>query len=94
MLLSNGSDEAKTSARQGSDKPLLLAAVAERRPNGIYSSAQSGLRNNAALPDRRQEIVLADDAFAVLDQVKEQVEYLGLNRNLLRPAKQLTASGI
>jgi hypothetical protein len=33
------------------------------------------------LPDRAQEVVLADDPCAVTDQIDEQIKYLRLDRN-------------
>ena len=39
--------------------------------------------HDAAAPDRRDQIVLADDAVAVLHQVNQQVEHLRLDRNQL-----------
>jgi hypothetical protein len=41
------------------------------------------------VPHPGDEIVLADDAVAVAQQVDQQVEHLRLDRNELRPAAQL-----
>ena len=49
---------------------------------------------DAALPDRGDQIVLADDAIAVLHQVNQQVEHLRLDRDRLGAAAQLAPVGI
>ena len=45
-------------------------------------------------PDRGNQVVLANDAVAVLYQVNQHVEYLRLDSNRLRTAAQLTPVGI
>jgi hypothetical protein len=45
-------------------------------------------------PDRSDEIVLADDALAVLHQVDQEVEHLRLDGNALDTAAQLATVGI
>jgi hypothetical protein len=50
--------------------------------------------DNPAVPDRSDEIVLADDAVAVLHQVDQQVEHLRLDINRLGPAAQFAPVGI
>ena len=51
-------------------------------------------RHDPAAPDRSEEIVLADDAVAVLHQVNQQVEHLRLHGNSLGTAAQLPPVGI
>ena len=77
-------DEAQALARDGADQPLLLAAVADRLARGIDAAGQGRLRHDPAAPDRSDEIVLADDAVAVLHQVDQQVEHLRLDGNRRR----------
>ena len=88
-LRAHVADEAQALARDGADQLLVLAAVADRLARGVDAAGQGRIRHDAAAPDRRDEIVLADDAVAVLHQVDQQVEDLRLDGNGLRPAAQL-----
>ena len=65
-----------------------LAAVADRLARGIDAAGQRRLRHDAAAPDRRDHVVLADHAVAVLDQIDQQVEHLRLDRDALALAMQ------
>ena len=94
LLRAHRADEAKALARDGADQPLVFAAVADRLARGIDAAAQGRIRNDPAAPDRRDEIIFADDAVAVLDQIDQQVEHLRLDGNRLRPAAQLAPVGI
>jgi hypothetical protein len=49
---------------------------------------------SAASPDRGDEIVLADDALPVADQIVEQVEYLRRNGDDVVPATELPLGGV
>jgi hypothetical protein len=70
---------------------LFLAIVAKREASGIDTGAECGLGDDASLPHRGQKIVLADDVLSILDQIKQQVEDLRLDRNHPRSTKQLAA---
>ena len=72
-------DKAQALARDGADQPLLVAVVADRLADGIDPAGQRRFRDDAAAPDRRDQVVLADDAVAVLDQADQQVEHLRLH---------------
>ena len=52
------------------------------------------IRHDPSVPDRRDQVVPADDPVAVLHQVREQVEDLGLDRDELRTAAQLAQLGV
>ena len=47
-------------------------------------------RDDAAVPDGLDEVVLADDAVPIFDQVDQQVEHLRLDANHLAGPGQLT----
>ena len=66
-----------------------LAAVADRAPGRIDASGQRRLRDDPAVPDTGDEIVLADDSLAVLDQVVQEIEDLRSKRNQISPTTQL-----
>src|SRR5262245_2918523 len=80
--------EAKALARQRLDQVLLLAGVADRVPGGIEAGRQRCIRDGAAIPDGTDEVVLADDALPIADQVVEQVEHLWCDRDHLGAAMQ------
>ena len=46
------------------------------------------------MPDRRDQVVLADHALPVADQIFQQVEHLRLDRNQIGAAAQLAPVGI
>jgi hypothetical protein len=49
---------------------------------------------DSPVPDRRDQVVLADDPLAVADQKRQQIEYLGSDRNQDRPATQLAPARV
>jgi hypothetical protein len=82
-------DEAQALARDGADQLLAVAIVAHRLARGVDAAGQGRIRHDAAAPHRCDQIVLRDDAIAVLHNVDQQVEYLRLHCNGLRTAAQL-----
>src|SRR5215813_1479108 len=87
-------DKAHTPAGDGADGLLLLSVVANRFARGVDPTCQRRVRNNAAAPDRCDEVVLAHDAVSIRDQVEQQVEYLRLQSNQLGAASKLSSVGI
>ena len=81
--------EAQALARDGADQLLAMAVVADRLARGVNAAGQRRIGHDPAAPDRRDEIVLGDDAIAVLHHVDQQVEYLRLDCNRLGAAAQL-----
>ena len=86
--------EAEALARDGADQLLVLAAVAYGLARGVDATGQGRIRHDPPAPDRGDEIVLADDAVAALQQVQQQVEDLRLDRDGLGAATQLAPVGI
>ena len=84
----------KPLARDGADQLLALAAVADRLARGIDAAGQGRIRHDPAAPDRRDEIVLRDDAIAVLHKVDQQIEHLRLDGNGFGAAAQLAPVGV
>ena len=82
-------DEAKTLSRDGADHGLILAAVADRLARGVDPAGQGGFGDDAAVPDRLDQIVLGDDVVAVFDQMNQEIEHLRLDRDALAAAGQL-----
>jgi hypothetical protein len=62
-------NEAEAFPRQCLDQLLLFACVADRGPGRVEAGRQCGIRDNAAVPDRVDDVVFADHALPVADQV-------------------------
>ena len=87
-------DEAKPALVQCADEALVVAAVSQRAPRRADAGAQRRVRNGAALPDRVDQFVLADDAIPIADEMNEQIENLRLDMNDRAGAAQLVARDI
>jgi hypothetical protein len=66
----------ETFSRQCFDQPLLLAAVADRPARRIDAGSHRRIRHDTPIPDGVDQVVLADDAVPIADQVGEQIEHL------------------
>src|SRR3546814_12212148 len=75
--------EAIPLAGNRANQELLPTAVADRLAHRIDMAGESGLRDDPAAPDHLNQVVLGDDALAVLHQVKQQVEGLRPDRDRL-----------
>ena len=93
-LGAHGADETQALAWDGADQALAFAAVADRVACRVDAAGQRRVRHDAAAPDRGDEVVLADHAVAVVQQVNQQVEYLRLNRDASGTAAQLAPVGV
>jgi len=87
-------DEPEPFARDRPDQPLLLAAIADRLAHRIDMAGEGRFGDDPPAPDRIQQIVLADDARAVLDQMSQQVEDLRPDRHHRLPPRQLPPLGV
>jgi hypothetical protein len=92
-LFAHGTHETEAPARQRLDQALLLAAVADRASNDV-AGGHRRVGDDAAVPDGGDEVVLADHALAVGDQVSEHIEHLRRNGNRVHPATQLSPVGV
>src|SRR4029079_14720658 len=90
----HNSNEADALARQRLNQALRLATVADRSPCRVDTCRQCGLRDDAAMPDGGDEVLLADDALAVFNHIREKVKDLGLERYQARSAMQLATISI
>ena len=86
--------EPKTLARDGADHSLILAGVADRGARGVDAAGQRRFGDDAAVPDALDQIVLGDDAVAVLDEVDQQIEHLRLDCDILAAAGEFAHAGI
>ena len=94
LLFLHPTHEPESLARQRFDEALPFAAVADRTPHRFEAGCQRRIRNDAPLPDRRDEIVFADDAPPVADQVIEKIEHLRRNGDQIGPATQFPLVGV
>jgi hypothetical protein len=69
-----------------------MAGIADRSAGSIDPVENRGLRNDASLPDRGQELVLTDHAVPVLDQVNKEIEDLRLDCDQRSASAQFAAS--
>jgi len=89
LLLPHDADKADAPTGHGADQTLRLSTVADRFSHGIDAAGHRRFRDDPAAPDRLQEIVLADDAFAVPNQVDQEVEDLRFERDPLAVPPEL-----
>src|SRR4029450_1831034 len=72
-------NETKATLVQRANETLVGAAVAEGAPRRADPGARRRLRDDAALPDRVEQLVLADDSIPIPNEVNKQIEYLRLD---------------
>lgn len=65
----------------GADQSLLGAAVTNYRARRVDARRQCGIRDDPTTPYRLYQIILADDALAIADQINQEVEDLRRDRN-------------
>jgi len=81
VWLLHRADEAHAFARDGTDQALLASAIAHRLARGIDAAGQRRIGHDATAPHCRDQIVLTGHSVAILDEVKQQVKNLGLQRD-------------
>src|SRR5262249_33657439 len=82
-------NEAEALARQGLYEALLLSAVADGTSRDIQPGRQRGIGYDTSIPDRIDQLILADNAIPVMNEVREQVKCLGGDGQDVRPATKL-----
>jgi hypothetical protein len=82
--------EAQALAGQGLDQALPFAIVGDGAPRLADAAGERRFRDDAPVPDLSDQIVPADDALAVLDHERQQVEDLGLDGDQRLATAQLT----
>jgi hypothetical protein len=84
-------DKAKPLARQRAEEALPLAVVADSVAHRVDLAAEGGFRHDAAGPYRGEEVILADHALAILNEIEQEIEGLRLGGDQRRPAPQFPA---
>jgi hypothetical protein len=82
-------DEADALALHRADQALRLAAVADGLAHGVDAAGQRRFGHDAPVPDRCDQVILADHAVAIAHQMDQQVEHLRLDGDGLAGAPQL-----
>src|SRR5262249_19049240 len=82
-------DETKSALVQRANKALIVAAVAQRATRRADTRAERRFRDDAALPDRVEQLVLGDDSIPVSHEMNEQIEHLRLDVDDCAGAPQL-----
>src|SRR5215475_8869335 len=85
----DGADKPIAAARHRPDQPLSRAAVADRMTHCRDPAAQRRFGHDPAAPHRAQHIVAGHDAVPVLQEIKQDVEYLALERHAPAGAREL-----
>jgi hypothetical protein len=81
-------DKANALSRDGANKALLFSGIADCLSCGIYPAGQGRLRNYSTTPYRRDEVVLADHAITIFNEVDQNIENLRLyGDELVAPAQ-------
>jgi hypothetical protein len=84
-------DKAKSLARKRADQTLPLAVVADSVADRVDLAAERGFRNDSAAPNGGHQVILADDALAILNEIQQEIEGLRLGGNERSPAPQFPA---
>src|SRR5882757_9027619 len=87
-------DKAKPAFVHRANQVLVVAIVPDGTPRRTDTGTERSIRDDAALPDRFDQLVPADSPVAVADQVDEHVKYLRLDVNNLAGAAQLLPRGV
>ena len=93
-LFLHSPDKTDALPRQCLEEALLFAGIADRIPGGVQAGRQSSIRYNASIPNGNDQVVLANDALPVSNQVIEQVKNLRCDWHRIRPAVQFTLFSI
>jgi hypothetical protein len=79
VIFAHRANEAEAFPLERLDPMLLLAAVANRAAGHVQARRYRGVGDDAPLPDGRDQVIFADDALSVADQIEEKVENLWRN---------------
>jgi hypothetical protein len=74
-------DESESALMLGANEVLIVAAVAQRPPRSTDAGAERRLGDETTLPNCLDQLILAHDSVAMLDEVNDQIEDLRLDAN-------------
>src|SRR4051794_28365178 len=84
-------DKPKSLARKGADQNLPLAIVADGATSRVDLAAEGGFRDDPTVPDRGHQVILADDALAILNEIEQEIEGLRLGGDQRNTTPQFPA---
>src|SRR5690606_20122740 len=87
-------DELVTAAVERLDDPLLARIVAQRTAGFVHRASQCRFGDVLACPEPLQQLVLADDTRAMLDEIDDELEHARLDANGLAAHEQAIAGRI
>jgi hypothetical protein len=87
-------DPAEAEARHGADRVLHLAVVAHRAPRAQHDLADLRIGHVAAPEHRLRQLVAADRAFAVHDEILQAVERARRQHDRRTVARELAGRGV
>nr|WP_249127735.1 hypothetical protein [Bradyrhizobium lablabi] len=88
----NVPDEAKAALVQRPNERLVVPIVAERAPRSVDPAAERSFRDDSTVPDRLDQLILADDPVVVAHEIGNEVEDLRFDMNeFASPAQLLLA---
>src|ERR1700676_4533496 len=94
MFFPNLANEAIPLAGKCADQVLSLAAVADGLTSRGHTAAERGLRNDAPVPNRCNQFIIADNTLAIANEIFQDVEHLRLDSNNVGTASQLPAVSV
>ena len=75
----NIADEAEAPLVQRPNQGLVVSVVAKRAPGAIDAAGERRLGDDPAIPDRLDQLILADDPLVIAHQMNDEIEHLGLD---------------
>ena len=82
-------DETNAFSCDRADQPLILAGVANRMTGSGNSAGQGGIGNIPTVPNVLDQIVLADDTLAILEEILKKIENLRFDGDQIVAVPQL-----
>src|SRR5262245_3614777 len=90
VLVPDLSNEPISLARNRANKSLFLATVPDGLPQRVDAAGYRRLGDGPPTPNRFDQVVLADYAVSVLDEVDQKIEDLWSGRDQSRPALEFS----
>jgi hypothetical protein len=81
-------------AGESDDHPLPVTAVAHRASDCRNPATECRPRHRASLPDRRNQVSIADDPVAIADEELQQIKDLRFDADELVSAPQFAPIGV
>ena len=87
-------DESESTLTQRANEALVVAAAAERPPGSADAGPERRLRDGTTVPDCLDQLILAHDSVAMLDEVNDQLKDLRLDVNNRASSSQFLSSNL